>query len=382
MADYYELLGVGRDADADEIKKAYRKLALKYHPDRNDGSKEAEERFKEVTEAYEVLKDADKRTVYDRYGADGLKGRGAAGFQQGFDFSDAIEVFMRDFGGFGGFGDLFGQRGRRGNRPQQGESLRVRLPLTLVDVVDGATRKVRVAILDTCDRCDGSGAEPGSEVETCPQCRGMGEERVVHQSVMGQMVSVQPCRRCRGEGRIVSRPCSRCSGEGRYRTQREVEVEVPPGVSGENYITLRAQGNAGPRGGPRGDLVVLLEVEEDPRFVRDGANLLHERPITFTQAALGDEVEVPTVKGSARVKIPAGVQSGTLLRLREKGLPELQGDGKGDLLVRVLVYTPRDLTSQQRELFEQLREVEGEAPQTLDAEGKGFWARVKEAFTG
>src|SRR6056297_486175 len=384
MADYYDLLGVDRDAGADEIKKAYRKLALKYHPDRNDGSKEAEERFKEVTEAYEVLKDPDKRQVYDRYGEDGLKGRGGPGGfgGAGFDFSDAIEVFMRDFGGFGGFGDLFGQRGRRGDRKRQGESLRVRLSLTLAEVMDGATRTVKVSVLDECDRCDGSGAEPGTSATTCPQCGGVGEERVVHQSIMGQMVSVQPCRRCRGEGRMIETPCTRCQGEGRYRTQREVEVEVPPGVSGENYITLRGKGNSGQRGGPRGDLVVLLEVEDDPRFVRDGANLVHERPITFAQAALGDDVEVPTVKGTARVKIPAGLQSGTLLRLRDKGLPELNGAGRGDLLVRAVVYTPRDLSREAREALEQLREVEEPAPQALDAEGKGFWSRVKEAFSG
>jgi molecular chaperone DnaJ len=258
----------------------------------------------------------------------------------------------------------------------------VRLPLTLEDVADGVTRTVKVAVLDECDRCDGSGAEPGSSAETCPQCRGLGEERVVHQSIMGQMVSVQPCRRCGGEGRLVESPCSRCAGEGRFRTQREVEVEVPKGVSSENYITLRGQGNAGPRGGPRGDLVVMLEVAEDPRFVRDGANLIHERPITFAQAALGDEVEVPTVKGTARVKIPAGLQSGTLLRLREKGLPELHGRGQGDLLVRAIVYTPRDLAEEAREAMERLRDVEEPAPQALDADGKGFWARVKEAFTG
>ncbi|MDT8370066.1 MAG: molecular chaperone DnaJ [Longimicrobiales bacterium] len=383
MSDYYELLGVGRDAGADEIKKAYRKLALKYHPDRNEGAPDAEERFKEVTEAYEVLKDPGRRQIYDRYGAEGLKGRGGRAQQQGFDFSDAIEVFMRDFGGFGGFGDLFGQRGRRGgDRPQQGESLRVRLELTLEDVMQGTTERVRVAVLDGCDRCGETGAEPGTEATTCPQCRGLGEERVVHQSLMGQMVSVQPCRRCRGEGRLISSPCSRCHGEGRSRNEREVEVEVPPGVSGDNYITLRGQGNAGPRGGPRGDLVVLLEIEEDPRFVRDGAHLIHERPITFAQAALGDEVEVPTVGGSARVRIPAGLQSGTLLRLREKGLPELHGHGRGDLLVRAIVYTPRDLSGEQREALERLREVEEAAPQALDAEGKGFWARVKEAFSG
>jgi len=383
MADYYELLGVSRGADDEEIKKAYRKLALQYHPDRNPDSPEAEQKFKEVTQAYEVLKDADKRSVYDRYGEQGLKGGGPGGFSGGFDFSDAIEVFMRDFGGgFGGFGDLFGQREGRRSGPQKGQSLKVRMSLTLAEVASGVTRTIKVSALDPCDRCEGSGAEPGASVNSCPTCRGSGEERVVHQSIMGQMVSVQPCRRCRGEGQIIDEPCSRCHGEGRTRAQREVEVEVPAGVTGDNYITLRGQGSAGPRGGPRGDLIVLLEVEEDPRFVRDGANLIHERPVTFTQAALGDEVEVPTVTGKAKVKIPAGIQTGVLLRLRDKGLPELQGRGQGDLLVRVVVYTPRELSGKARELMEQLREVEEAAPESMDDVGKGFWARVKEAFSG
>ncbi len=383
MADYYELLGVSRGADDEEIKKAYRKLALQYHPDRNPDSPEAEQKFKEVTQAYEVLKDADKRSVYDRYGEQGLKGGGPGGFSGGFDFSDAIEVFMRDFGGgFGGFGDLFGQRGGRRSGPQMGQSLKVRMSLTLAEVASGVTKTIKVSALDPCDRCEGSGAEPGASVNSCPTCRGSGEERVVHQSIMGQMVSVQPCRRCRGEGQIIDEPCSRCHGEGRTRAQREVEVEVPAGVTGDNYITLRGQGSAGPRGGPRGDLIVLLEVEEDPRFVRDGANLIHERPVTFTQAALGDEVEVPTVTGKAKVKIPAGIQTGVLLRLRDKGLPELQGRGQGDLLVRVVVYTPRELSGKARELMEQLREVEEAAPESMDDVGKGFWARVKEAFSG
>lgn len=383
MADYYDLLGVSRTADDEEIKKAYRKLALKYHPDRNPDSDDAEQKFKEVTQAYEVLKDSDKRSIYDRYGEQGLKGQGAGGFSGGFDFSDAIEVFMRDFGGgFGGLGDLFGQRGGRRSGPQKGPSLKVRMSLTLPEVAEGVTKTIKVSALDPCDLCEGSGAEPGTTVHACPNCRGTGEERVVHQSMMGQMVSVQPCRQCRGEGEVIQQPCTRCHGEGRTRARREVEVEVPAGVTSDNYITLRGQGSAGPRGGPRGDLIVLLEVEEDPRFVRDGANLIHERPVTFTQAALGDEVEVPTVSGTARVKIPAGIQTGVLLRLREKGLPELQGRGRGDLLVRVVVYTPRDLSGKARELMEQLREVEEAAPENMDEVGKGFWARVKEAFSG
>jgi molecular chaperone DnaJ len=384
MADYYELLGVTRDADEDQIKKAYRKLALKYHPDRNDGSKEAEERFKEVTRAYEVLKDADKRARYDRFGEEGVRGAGAGGFQGGFDFTDAIEIFMRDFGGFGGLGDLFGQqRGRGGGGPRKGQSLKVRLPLTLADVVTGTTKTLKVNALDTCDRCEGAGAEPGSSAAACANCGGTGEERVVMQGLMGRMVSVQPCRRCRGEGRVIDEPCTRCHGEGRVRARREVKVEVPPGVTSENYITLRGQGSVGPRGGPRGDVIVLLEVQDDPRFVRDGAHLVTEKPVTFTQAALGDEVEVPTVEGKVRLDIPEGIQSGTVLRLRGQGLPDLQGRGRGDLLVRVLVYTPRNVSGRQRELLRELRGLEEDAPERLERdEEKGFWSKVKEAFTG
>lgn len=385
MADYYELLGVSRTADAEEVKKAYRKLALKYHPDRNGGSKEAEERFKEVTEAYEVLRDPEKRSVYDRYGEQGLKGSGGPSGYGHFDFADAIEVFMRDFGGFSGFEDLFGVRGSRasgmGNR--KGQTVRLRLPLTLKDVVTGVTKRLRVSLLDPCDECGGTGAEAGSSPSACGVCGGSGEERHVQRSVFGQFVSVQPCRSCGGEGRVIERPCERCRGDGRARFEREIEVEVPKGVTSENFITLRGQGSAGPRGGPRGDLVVLLEVQEDPRFVRDGSDIVHDLPVTFTQAALGADVEVPTVEGSARVTVPAGIQSGELLRLRGLGLPELNGHRRGDQLVRVLVWTPEELTDEQEQVMRRLAEVEDPAPERIERDGrKGFWSRVKEAFSG
>lgn len=384
MSDFYQRLGVSRDADAEAIKKAYRKLALKYHPDRNDGDKGAEEKFKEITEAYEVLRDPAKRQTYDRYGEQGLKGQPGAG-PAGFDFSDAIEVFMRDFGGFGGLGDLFGQQRGRGQRsgPRKGQSLKIRLPLTLAEVVTGVTRTVKVAVLEPCEGCGGSGAAQGSTPVTCANCGGAGEERVVMQGMMGRMVSVQPCRRCRGEGRVIDDPCARCNGDGRTRSQKEVTVEVPPGVTSENYITLRGEGSIGARGGPRGDVIVLLEVEDDPRFVRQGADLITELPITFTQAALGDEVRVEGVEDRVKLTIPSGIQAGTVLRVRGQGLPHLQDPARGDLLVRVAVFTPRDLTSRQREIFEQLREVEEAAPERIqDDEGRGFWSRVKEAFSG
>ncbi len=385
MADYYELLGVARDADAEQIKKAYRKLALEYHPDRNQGSKDSEERFKTVTEAYEVLRDPEKRSVYDRYGEQGIRGAGGPGGMGGFDFQDAIEIFMRDFGGFGGLEDLFGMRGARTQRSasRKGQTVRLRLPLTLRDVAYGATKKLRVSLLDQCETCDGSGAKAGTAPEPCGVCGGSGEERHVQRSVFGQFVSVQPCRSCAGEGRIISEPCGACRGDGRVRAEREIEVEVPAGVTSENFLTLRGRGSAGPRGGPRGDLVVLLEIEDDPRFRREGPNLLHEVPITFGQAALGDELEVPTLDGTARVTVPAGVQSGDMLRLKGLGLPELNGHVRGDQLLKVRVWTPDDLTSEQEELFRQLREVESPAPAEVKRTAhKGFWSRVKEAFTG
>jgi molecular chaperone DnaJ len=385
MADYYDLLGVSRGADADEIKKAYRVLAVKYHPDKNAGSKESEERFKEVTRAYEVLRDPEKRATYDRYGEQGLKGGQGPGGPGPFDFADAIEIFMRDFGGFGGMEDLFGVRGGRTQRmaSRKGQTVRIRLALTLPDVAHGAKRKLRVSLLDACDDCGGSGAEGGASPAPCGVCGGSGEERHVQRSVFGQFVSVQPCRGCGGEGRVIERLCPKCRGEGRSRAEREIDVEVPAGVTSENFLTLRGQGSVGPRGGPRGDLVVLLEVQEDPRFVRDGSDLVHERPITFAQAALGAEVEVPTVDGSARVTIPAGVQSGEMLRLKGLGLPDLNGHGQGDELIRVVVWTPDELTPEQEEALRHLLEIESPPPATVRRRTqKGFWSRVKEAFTG
>lgn len=388
MADYYDLLGVSRSADTEEIKKAYRQLALKYHPDRNNGSKEAEERFKEVTQAYEVLRDPDQRAVYDRYGEQGVKGAGGPrGFGAGFGFADALEIFMRDFGGFPGIEDLFGMRGgpsgagRTASR--KGQTVRLRLPLTLKDVAHGVTKTLRVSLLEPCEACGGSGAAAGTSPTVCAVCGGSGEERHVQRSVFGQFVSVQPCRACGGEGRVIEQRCPECRGDGRRRQEREIQVEVPGGVTSENFITLRGRGNVGPRGGPRGDLVVLLEVQEDPRFQRDGSDLIFELPVTFAQAALGEEVEVPTVDGSARVNVPGGIQSGEMLRLRGLGLPDLDGHGRGDELVRVVVWTPDPLTDEQRDLLQQLREIEAPAPEHVGNRlHKGFWSRVKEAFTG
>jgi len=384
MADYYERLGVARDASTEDIKKAYRKLALKYHPDRNEGSKDAEARFREVTEAYEVLRESEKRAAYDRFGEQGLRGGpGGQGFG-GFDFADAIQVFMRDFGGFGGFEEIFGGRsgGSRSRESGKGQTLRVRLPLTLTDVARGVTKKLRVAVLDSCEECGGSGAEPGTSPTPCQACGGGGEERVVQRSVFGQFVSVRPCGTCGGEGRVIESVCGKCRGDGRIRTERELEVEVPQGVSSENFLTLRGQGNVGPRGGPRGDIIVLLDVQDDPRFRRNGEDLLYDLPITFSQAALGAEVDVPTVEATARLTIPAGLQSGEVLRLRGQGLPGLHGRGRGDQLVRVRVWTPKKLSKEQERVLKELQGLEDAPPDEAESpEERGFWSKVKEAFS-
>jgi molecular chaperone DnaJ len=380
MRDYYEILEIPRDADGDTIKKAYRKLALAYHPDRNNGSKDAEARFKEATEAYEVLRDPEKRTQYDRYGHAGLRGAAGGGFG-GFDFSEALEIFMRDFGGFG-MDEMFGMRSRRGGRGR-GADLRVRVPLTLADVANGVKKTVRLRVQEPCATCSGTGAQPGTKPVTCSTCGGVGEVRRVQRSMLGQLVSVTTCPSCKGEGQRIAEPCTDCGGKGLQSAERTVEVEIPPGVSTGDYLTLAGQGNAAPRGGARGDVLVVMEVEEDQRFVRDGADLLYELGITFSQAALGAELEVPTVSGSIRVKIAPGTQSGQVLRLRGKGLPQLQGSGRGDLLVRVSVWTPTRLNDEQAQLFRELARIETEIPETRQRDNdRGFWSKVKEAFGG
>jgi molecular chaperone DnaJ len=381
MRDYYEILGVERGADADAIKRAYRKLALQHHPDRNNGSPEAEEQFKEITQAYEILKDPDKRAAYDRFGHAGVKG-GAGANYGGFSFHDALDIFMRDFGAFG-VDDLFGGRGRRGGpSARKGPDMRVTLPLTLEEVATGVKRTLRVDRLDACTVCTGSGAAPGTSPVSCATCGGGGEVRRVQRSFLGQLVSVMPCPDCGGEGRRIEEPCAECAGRGVQRGSSEIEVNVPAGVSSGDYLTLRGHGNTGSRGGPRGDILVVLEVEEDERFIRDGADLIYELPVTFSQAALGAELDVPTIGGSARLKVAPGTQSGRLLRMRGRGLPHLQGGTRGDLIIRVVVWTPTELTSEQESLLRKLARVEAPAQRVDDGRDRGFWSRVREALTG
>ena len=381
--DYYEILRLSRDAGEDEIKKAYRKLAVKYHPDKNPGDKEAEEKFKEISEAYEVLRDKEKRAQYDRFGhagafagAPGAGGGGFGGFS--FDLNDALNAFMRDFGGFG-FDDFFGEatstRGRR--RTDRGGDLQVRLKLTMKEVAEGVEKTLKINMYQACPECKGSGSRSG-RTSNCPECNGTGQVRKVQRTFIGQFVSVGTCSRCNGSGEIMQDICSTCSGEGRVRKDRKIKVKIPAGVSTGNYLTLRRQGNAGLRNGPKGDLIVLIEMEEDDNFERHDDDILFDLPISFSLAALGSEVEVPTLTGKARITIPAGTQTGKILRMRGKGIPHLNSSGRGDQLVRVTVWTPTRLSQKERELFTELSKVESQSP---PAAGRGFWKRMKEAFS-
>ncbi len=373
MSDFYSVLGVFRDASEDEVKKAYRKLAMEYHPDRNN-SPDAEAKFKELSEAYEVLRDPQKRAVYDRYGEAGLKGSGGGGFHH-VDLNEALSIFMRDFGGMGGFESLFGG-GRGPTEARRGKDIRVTVKLTLAEVASGVKRSIKLKTLQRCETCGGGGGAKGTRPTTCGTCGGLGEVRRATRSVFGQFVSVSPCPTCSGEGSTISSPCESCRGEGRVRGERTVPVEIPPGVSTNNYITLRGQGEAGPRNGPTGDLLVLIDVQADERFERDGDDLVYDLPVSFSQAALGGSILVPTPYGDEQVTIPAGLQSGTVLRLRGKGLPRLGHATFGDLNVRTHVWTPESLNDEQRRLLEEL--VKHEKPPTRD--GGGLWSKIKEAL--
>lgn len=376
--DYYQLLGVSRDASEAEIKKAYRRLAMEYHPDRTNGDPAATEKFKELTEAYEVLRDPEKRRRYDRFGEAAVRGQGGFGGFAHVDLSEALNIFMRDFG-LGGFDSVFGG-GRRSHRTvRRGQDIRVTLPLTLEDVAHGATKKLKLKTLVACDDCAGTGAAPGSPPTRCGVCGGTGEIRRATQSLFGQFVSVTPCAQCQGEGTVITDPCPRCRGDGRVRTERTVDVDVPAGISGNHYVTLRGRGAAGPRNGPAGDLIVEFEVADDDRFERRDNDLIYDMPVSFSQAALGAEFVVPTPYGDQAVRVPAGTQSGTSLVLRGLGLPDLHSGRRGDLYVRVQVWTPTTLTPRLREVLEQLARVEGDPPRD-ESLGRRFWNKFKQAF--
>jgi molecular chaperone DnaJ len=380
MTDYYDVLGVPRNASEADIKKAYRRLAMEYHPDRNGGNPQAEEKFKEAAEAYDVLRDPEKRRRYDQFGAAGVRGGAGGGFGfTHFDLSEALNLFMRDFGGVAGFESLFGRGDRSRRARHRGQDVQITVRLTLEDVAHGTTRTIKLKALERCARCDGTGAEPGTRPERCGVCGGTGEQRRATQSVFGHFVSVSPCSACGGEGTITTSPCAECRGDGRQRGEQVVEVEVPAGVSSSHYLTLRGKGAAGPRGGPAGDLIVELEIEDDPRYERRGDDLVYDLPISFSQAALGVEHAVPTPYGEETVRIPAGTQAGTVITLAGKGLPNLNHGRRGAVHVRIQVWTPTTLSPELRDLFERLAEHEGEPPRD-ESIGKRFWNKMKEAF--
>jgi molecular chaperone DnaJ len=386
--DYYEVLGLARGASEDEIKKAYRKVAMQWHPDRNPGNKDAESKFKEATEAYEVMRDPQQRARYDQFGhaATGSGGAGGAAGSDafgGFDLSDALRAFMRDFGGGGGggegaFEDLFGGGGGGGRSrgPARGDDLQVRLSLTLEEIASGVEKKIRVKHLKRCEACSGRG---GTGESACTQCQGRGQVRRVQQTVFGQFVNVSACPRCEGEGNIVAHPCKTCGGDGRMSESDTVAVKVPAGVAAGNYIPLRGLGDAGMRGGPAGDLVVLIEEKEHAVFERHGDHLALDLPVNFVVLALGGKVDTPLLAGgTASVDVPAGTPAGHVVRLKNKGLPGLRG-GRGDLHVRLRVWVPTKLSGPEKKLLEELRKSEGlKAP----AAARSLFERVRDAFGG
>jgi molecular chaperone DnaJ len=379
--DYYDILGVDSDASQDEIKKAYRKKAMDYHPDRNPDDPDAEQKFKQASEAYDVLSDPETRQRYDRYGHAGLgqdgggRGRGRQGFH---DIEDIFSAFDDIFGGGGG------RRARR-QRGRPGSDLRVTLPLTLEEIAEGTEKNIKVRKFLQCETCDGTGAEGGMEGENyvmCPKCDGTGEVRQVSRSVFGQFVNVQACPRCDGEGRIVENPCGDCGGEGRIEGEETISVTVPAGVMEGNYLTISDAGNAGLRGGVPGDL--RIEIEEKPHddFVRDGLDIYHDVYLSFPEAAMGTEVEVPTLEGRARLEVEPGVQAGKILRMRNRGIPDLEGSGKGDQMIRIHVWTPQELSDSERDMMEQLQHHDNFQPKPGEAQTeKSFFRRVSDVFS-
>ena len=381
--DYYEVLGVERNADADTIKKAYRKAAIKYHPDKNPGDKEAEEKFKEAAEAYDVLSNEEKRARYDRFGHAGMGGAaGGGGFSGfsggGFSMEDIFEQFGDIFGGAfgGGFGGGRSQRSRTVNR---GSDIRITVKLTLQEVSEGVTKKLKINKTVACDKCGGSGAKDSSSYTTCTQCNGSGYVITVQNSFVGRMQTQSVCPTCGGQGRIIKEKCSKCNGEGTERGQEIIEVKIPAGVSDGMMLTVRGKGNAARNGGVSGDLLVVIEEEHSPELIRDGNDLIHNLNITVTTALLGGEVEVPTIDGKARIKIAPGTHAGKVLRLRGKGLPDVNGYGRGDIMVVIDITIPDELTKEERNLVEKLAE-QPNFKRASGVETQNIFERMKNFF--
>lgn len=380
--DYYELLGVERNADAETIKKSYRKLALQYHPDRNPGDKAAEEKFKEIGHAYDVLSDPEKRAAYDRYGHAAFDPRQRAGAgRPGGGFHDPFDIFRDVFGGGGGgggsiFEEFFGGGGARRNPsgPARGSDLRYDLEITLEEAAAGCEKEISVNKLEACETCHGSGAEPGSKQKSCPHCGGHGQ---VRRTLGGFITVAEACPHCEGAGRVVEKPCRTCRGAGRVEKHSKIKLRIPPGVDTGSRLRSSGNGEGGLRGGPSGDLYVIIHIAEHDIFHRDGDDLVCEVPISFTQAALGAEIEVPTLSGKATIKIPPGTQAGTVFRIKGKGIRNVQGYGVGDLHVRISVEIPTRLNAIQRAKLQEFADLCDESVNPINT---SFWAKAKRFF--
>jgi molecular chaperone DnaJ len=381
--DYYEILGVGKSATADEIKKSYRKVAMQYHPDRNPGDKTAEDKFKEAAEAYEILSDQDKRAQYDRYGHAGVSGNGRGGYgNMNMDdiFSQFGDIFGEDvFGSFFGGGGRT-QQGQRRARGTRGSNLRIKLKLNFEEIAKGVTKNIKVKKYVACTTCSGSGAKDKGSVQNCGTCGGSGQVRRVTNTFLGQMQTVTTCSACNGEGTTITAKCGNCRGEGRVYGEETVTIDIPAGVQEGMQLNISGRGNAGERGGMNGDLVILIEEEAHKELVREGLNVAYELYVSFPEAAFGTQVEVPTIDGRAKIKIPAGTQSGKVFRLKGKGFPAVNSYEKGDQLVHVNVWTPQTLTSEERTTLEKLNNSDNFKPNP-DKNQKSFFDKMREMFS-
>ncbi len=380
--DFYDILGVDKSADSATIKKAYRKVAIKYHPDKNPDNKEAEEKFKEAAEAYEVLSDPDKKAKYDRFGHAGMNGGG--GFSGGnMNMDDIFQQFGHMFGDQGSpFDSFFGGGGRASGqraRGQKGNNIRIKVGLSLSEIQNGVTKKIKVKKNVTCGQCDGSGAKDSQSTQTCSTCNGGGYVRQVKNTFLGQMQTTGLCPTCQGAGTKITATCGKCKGEGTTYDEETIEIEIPAGVEAGMQLSMRGKGNAGKRGGPKGDLLINIEEKPHDDFSRDGQNIIYDLFLNFADAALGTSVEVPTLSGKVKIKVPPGTPAGKIFRLREKGLPSVQAYGKGDQLINVNIWTPKQLNAEEKALMEKLRTMPNFQPAPGDKE-KGFFERMKDYF--